>query len=130
MVVGQEETITIKMVRIDYKLDQLLQPTNLPEEVLKGRTIWLQQCAFCHDGVGTPTYNTLGPWLDADTVKARGDASIRVKILNGSSTMPGFQYSLSGPKVDEVVAFLKTVSSAQRPTADQKAGKAALPGGL
>src|SRR4051812_35383750 len=88
LLVAQERSIDIKMVKIDYKMDQLVKPSPLSDEASRGRALWVQRCAFCHDGVGTPTYNTVGPWLDADLVQARRDAAVRAKILKGSATMP------------------------------------------
>lgn len=130
ILVAQERTLDIKTVKVPYDMAKLLQPQKLSDDALKGRTLWLQKCAFCHDGVGTPTYNTYGPYLDAELVQKRGDAAVREKILKGSATMPGFQYGLNGTQVDEVIAFLKTISPDSKPTDAQKAGKAALPGDL
>ena len=130
MLVAQERTIDVKIVRIPYDMEELVQPSGLPDDVLKGRAIWVQRCAFCHDGVGTPTYNTFGPWLDAALVESRGEAAVRAKILDGSATMPGFQYGLRADQVDQVIAFLRTVTPDQQPTEAQKAGKAPLPGDL
>lgn len=104
---AQERTIELKVVNVAYDMAKLLQPSTLSDDALRGRVIWQQRCAFCHDGVGTPTYNTLGPYLEAELVQKRGDAALREKILKGSSTMPGFQYGLSAPQVDHVMAFLK-----------------------
>lgn len=105
----------------DYDMGLLLAPSPLPEAVLKGRVVWLQRCAFCHDGLGTPTYRTLGPWLDADTIRSMGEARVREKIAMGSARMPGFQYTLQPEQVDRLVAFLQSVSPDQKPTADQLA---------
>lgn len=130
VVVGQENGADVKIVKMPYDQQKLLKSLEhgLSDEAYKGRALWLQRCAFCHDGVGTPTYNTIGPWLDSEVVKARGDANVRAKILKGSSTMPGFQYGLTAAQVDQVIAFLKTISPDQKPTPEQKAGKARLPG--
>ena len=94
----------------EYDMGRLLAPAPQPEAVLKGRVLWVQRCAFCHDGLGTPTYRTLGPWLDADTIRSMGDARLREKIAMGSARMPGFQYSLQPEQVDRLVAFLKRVN--------------------
>jgi mono/diheme cytochrome c family protein len=115
----------IKVVTRDYDMKALLQTYEAPlsDEVRKGRNVWLQRCAYCHDGVGTPTYNTLGPWLDKEVVAKRGDSAVREKILKGSSTMPAFQWGLKPAQVDQVIAFIKTISPDQKPTEAQKSGK-------
>jgi streptogramin lyase/mono/diheme cytochrome c family protein len=104
-----------------YDMALLLAPSPLPEAALEGRIVWVQRCAFCHDGLGTPTYQTLGPWLDADSVRTLGDAHVREKIATGSARMPGFQYTLQPEQVNQLLAFLKSVSPDQKPTANQKA---------
>lgn len=119
----------VKVARRDYDMEQLLKPSSLSDDARHGRTIWLQRCAFCHDGVGTPTYNTFGPYLDAELVTRRGDAAVREKILKGSAAMPGFQYGLRAAQVDQLVAFLKTIGPDQKPTEAQRSGKSPLPGG-
>src|SRR5262249_45638573 len=118
-----EKTIELKVVKIPYKMEDLVKPSGLSDTELRGRGIWIQRCAFCHDGAGTSNYNTYGPWLDSTVVKERGDDAVRTKILKGSQTMPGFQAGLNAAQVDQVIAFLKTVSPNQKPTADQKARK-------
>ena len=130
MLAAQERTIDIEIVSVPYDMDELVRPSGLPDDVLKGRAVWVQRCAFCHDGLGTPTYNTFGPWLDAALVELRGEEAVRAKILDGSSTMPGFQYGLSTEQVDQVIALLRTVTPDQEPTEAQKAGKAPHPGDL
>ena len=130
MLVAQERTIDVEIVEVPYDMEELVRPSDVPDDVVKGRAVWVQRCAFCHDGLGTPTYNTLGPWLDAALVELRGEEAVRTKILNGSATMPGFQYGLSEEQVDQLIALLKTITPDQQPTEAQKAGKAPLPGDL
>ena len=120
---AQEPPHQLTVQRRDYDMRLLLTPTSLSEAALKGRATWVQRCALCHDGVGQPTYDTFGPWLDGDIVRSMGDARVREKIVTGSARMPGFQYSLSSAQLDELLAFLKTVTPDQKPTADQKAKK-------
>ena len=115
------KSIDLKVVKIEYKMAELLKPSGLSDTELRGRGIWIQRCAYCHDGVGTSNYNTYGPWLDSALVATRGDDAVRAKILRGSSTMPGFQHGLNATQVDQVIAFMKTISPSGAPTADQKA---------
>jgi mono/diheme cytochrome c family protein len=130
IVIGQEGTLPFKLVKIEYKMDQLRRTVPIAEDVAGGRVIWLQRCAYCHDGLGTPTYNTIGPWIDSSIVQARSEAKIRDKIANGSPLMPAFQYGLTAAQIDQVIAFLKSVSPDEKPTPEQKAGKTNLPGEL
>ena len=118
---AQEGANQLTVSRREYDKRQLLTPSSLSEAAMKGRTLWVQRCAYCHDGVGTPTYDTLGPWLDADTVRAGREALVREKIRTGSERMPGFQYSLQPEQVDQLFAFLKSVTPDQKPTPAQKA---------
>jgi mono/diheme cytochrome c family protein len=101
---------------------QLVASPQLSVAAIEGRTLWVQRCAYCHDGVGTPTYHTLGPWLDADTVQAMGDAGVRERITSSSARMPSFQYTLQTEQVDQLVEFLKSVTPDQKPTPDELAG--------
>jgi len=102
-----------------YDKGLLLAKPQLSEDALKGRAQWVQRCAYCHDGVGTPTYKTLGPWLDRETVRPEREASVRQFIATGSARMPGFRYTLQPEQVDQLLAFLKSVTPDQKPTADQ-----------
>jgi mono/diheme cytochrome c family protein len=104
-----------------YDTQQLLAKPQLSEEAIRGRAIWVQRCAYCHDGVGTPTYKTLGPWLDAETVKGDGEKVARQHIATGSDRMPGFRYTLLPEQVDELIALLKSVTPDQKPTASELA---------
>lgn len=118
----------IKVVTRNFDNSKLTAPTGLSEEAYTGRVIWLQKCAFCHDGVGQPTYKTMGPWLGAEVVKSFGEDSVRAFINNGDPRMPAFKYALDSKQVDDVIAFLKTIPSDQKPTANQLGGKREGPG--
>ena len=101
----------------------------VPEDVHRGRTLWLQRCAYCHDGVGQPSYRTMGPWIDAETMRQMGDARFRAVVAAGSERMPGFRYAFQPQQLNDLVTFLKTVSPDQKPTAQQLAGRSAGPEG-
>src|SRR5579863_7012778 len=57
---GDPTKITVTPYMYDTKL--LLSIPVPPDNVYRGRTIWLERCALCHDGVGQPNYHTMGPW--------------------------------------------------------------------
>jgi mono/diheme cytochrome c family protein len=54
-------------------------------------------------------YETYGPLLYREVIAERGDEAVREKIMDGSSSMPGFKYSLKPSEIDSIVAYLKTV---------------------
>ena len=116
-----------------YDRKQLLRSQAASENVRHGRALWLQRCAFCHDGVGQPTYRTMGPWLGAETVRVLGADALRAIIGAGTAQMPGFRYTLQPRQVAQLIEFLKPVPDDQKPTAAQLArqssGAAAEPGG-
>ena len=120
---GRDVTGAIMVTSRDYDLRALTTPPAIPEAAMRGRATWVQQCAWCHDGVGQPTYKTMGPWLSADTLRILGEDKVRAYIGKGSARMPGFQYTLKPQQVDELIALLKTVTPDQKPTAAQLAGR-------
>jgi mono/diheme cytochrome c family protein len=108
-----------------YDKKKLMQAVQLSDAEKRGRALWLQRCAFCHDGLGQPTYKTMGSWIGAPTVKTLGEDGIRGFILNGTEHMPSFRYGLQSQQIDDLLAFLKTVPADQQPTPSQLAGKIA-----
>ena len=121
---AQGSSSDVRVLTRDYDMRALLAAPQLSDAALRGRALWLQRCAYCHDGLGTPTYRTMGPWIDAARLQALGEARVRAKIADGSPRMPGFKYTLDQEDVDQLLAFLKTVSPDQKPTADQLGKKA------
>jgi mono/diheme cytochrome c family protein len=99
-----------KMVVTDYDMRKAATPPALSEVELTGKKLFVQRCALCHDLRGQPATTTVGPWIDREVVKARGDAAVRQKITQGSPRMPAWQYTLEPPQIDAVIAYLKTVS--------------------
>jgi mono/diheme cytochrome c family protein len=114
----------VTVVERDYDKKALLSAPPLSDEAYQGRVVWLQRCAYCHDGVGQPSYKTMGPWIDSDMVKALGDDTTKELISTGTPNMPAFKYDLDTDQLNAVVEFLKTVSPSQKPTDSQLAGKA------
>jgi mono/diheme cytochrome c family protein len=120
----QPDPTRITVIKRAYDKQALLHSAAISEEAYRGRTIWLQRCAYCHDGVGQPSYNTMGSWLGAETVQVLTEPAIRAIVAAGTERMPGFSYALTPQQVGEVIAFLKTVPSSQKPTPAQLAGRA------
>lgn len=98
------------VTRSDYDIPKLLRQLQVPGDVFRGRVLWVQRCAICHDGVGQPSYQTIGPWIDADTVKSLGEPAMRAIIAAGGAQMPEFRYDLNAQQVNDLLAFLKTVT--------------------
>jgi mono/diheme cytochrome c family protein len=103
-----------KMVVTDYDMRKAATPPPLSEVELKGKKLFVQRCALCHDLRGQPATTTVGPWVDAETVKARGEDAVRTKIADGSSRMPAWRYTLEPPQIEAVIAYLKKVTPDQR----------------
>jgi mono/diheme cytochrome c family protein len=111
-----------RIIKHDYDIKQLIDLSKVAPDVYRGRVLWLQECALCHDGVGQPSYHTLGPWLDAEMVKTLGEVAVRAIIADGTERMPEFRYNLQPQQVNDLIVFLNSVT--YKPTADQMAGKA------
>ena len=69
----------------DYDVPELLKQLQVPTDVFRGRVLWVQRCALCHDGLGQPSYQTIGPWIDADTLKNLGEPALRAIIAAGGA---------------------------------------------
>jgi mono/diheme cytochrome c family protein len=110
--------------RVYDKKVLLASHPELPEDVQIGRAIYQQKCAYCHDGVGQPTYKTMGDWLGGETVQSLGVDAMKAFINTGTTRMPGFQYDLDPKQLDDVIAFIKTIPSTDKPTQSQLDGKA------
>jgi mono/diheme cytochrome c family protein len=104
-----------RVTPIDYDMRKAVTPPSLSEDELNGKKLFVQRCALCHDLLGQPATATVGPWVDAETVKSRGEARVREQILKGSRRMPGWQYTLDARQVDQMIAYLKTVSPDMKP---------------
>jgi mono/diheme cytochrome c family protein len=92
-----------------YDMKALANAPTPPEDVHRGRAIWLQRCAYCHDGVGQPRYTEEG---------------VKAFVSVGTDRMPGFAHTLKPAQMNDIVAFLKTRGDDTKPTAAQLTGKA------
>ena len=100
-----------------YDMKKLVQPSKLSQHELEGRRLVVQRCAYCHDQAGPSA-----PWLDGERIKALGEESYREKIMKGSRRMPGWQYALSSEQLDQIMAYLKTVTPADKPVRGGRPG--------
>jgi mono/diheme cytochrome c family protein len=110
---GEATSSTPTVERVPYQTRVFMAPLMLTEAQLNGRRIVAQRCANCH--AGNPRQP--GPPLGRQIVETRGDAFIRDKVKNGSTLMPGFQYTLQPEQIDEIIAFLRTYSPPARSAA-------------
>jgi mono/diheme cytochrome c family protein len=98
-----------------YDMKKVAEPPALTAEQTQGRKLFVQRCALCHDPLGQPSGVVSGPWLDQTTVTRRGEDHLRKTILGGIRKMPGWQYTLQPIQVEQVIAYLRTVSPDRRP---------------
>ena len=108
---AQTPAPSVAVQRTAYDMKKVATPPGLSEAELEGRRLVVQRCAYCHD-LANPA---AAPFLDIERVKKVGEASFRDKILKGSRRMPGWQYALSSTQLDQIMAYVKTVTPNQRP---------------
>lgn len=105
-----------KVTRTDFDMREVVKPASLSPAETEGKRLWVQRCAICHDPLGQPAYpSSFGPWVDQETVKARGEDRIRQQIVTGSRRMPGWRYTLEPAQIEDIVAYVKTVTPSQKP---------------
>ena len=80
----------------------------LTETEWVGRFRFRQRCALCHAVQTTLSTDTWGPLLTQKNLVGREEA-VRRQILEGSSGMPAFKYSLEPVTIDAIIAYLKRV---------------------
>ena len=119
----QAEVLTPKLVVTDYDMKKAAAPSKLSANEFEGKKLFVQRCALCHSILGQPTVAVPGPWLDNTTVQ-RSETAAREKILNGSRRMPGWKHTFSSAQVDNVIAYIKTVTPEDRP---KPPGQVAVP---
>ena len=85
---------------------------SLSDHEQKGQKLYFQRCSICHLSVPR-RYQMYGPPLHQEIVAARGDDALRLKIMEGSLTMPGWKYTLKPADVDDIISYLKTVTRAE-----------------
>jgi mono/diheme cytochrome c family protein len=115
----------VKVTKRMYDKKILLSAPVLSNSEQTGRAIYQQRCAYCHDGVGQPTYKTMGDWIGGETLQGLGEEPFKAFVNAGTVRMPGFQYDLSSRQLDDLIAFIKTIPSSEKPTQNQLDGKAA-----
>jgi mono/diheme cytochrome c family protein len=89
---------------------------NLNDQEKRGEYLFLQRCALCHvtkygKEVAAPRHppvwvNLEGLFKDADSSK---ETEVRGFILEGTSRMPGWKYTLEAKQIDDLIAYLKTL---------------------
>jgi mono/diheme cytochrome c family protein len=112
---GQGQASPSKVSVTDYDMPKAAASLTLSDAELRGKKLFVQRCSLCHDLLGQPAASTVGPWVDGETVKSRGESAVREKIKTGSRRMPGFQYTFDAADIDRIVAYLKTVTPDQKP---------------
>ena len=103
-----------KIVRTEYDMEKVVARRARTDEQILGERIFVQRCALCHDPLGQPAGRTIGPWLNAATVKTRGEEALTF-ISTGIRGMPGWQYTLAPTQIYAVLEYLKTIPADQKP---------------
>ena len=83
---------------------------SLSDTELLGRFRFKQRCALCHAAQTNLSTAIWGPLLTQKNVVGREDI-VRRQIMEGSSRMPGFKYTLDPGTVDVIMAYLKRVET-------------------
>jgi mono/diheme cytochrome c family protein len=96
------------VVRRSYDMKLVVQSGTLTEEQKRGRDLFAGRCGICHT-------RPSGPWIDQITVQSKGEDAVRKHIREGSRAMPAQQYSLNARQIDELVAYLKVRTAADKP---------------
>jgi mono/diheme cytochrome c family protein len=94
--------------------------TRLTEQQTRGAGVFIQRCSLCHlaktFGAGGSKFccaASLGPSLGGRFVNItpEQEQAYRDIILNGGPTyMPSWKYGLTPEEIDDIIAYLKTLS--------------------
>jgi mono/diheme cytochrome c family protein len=94
--------------------------TKLTEQESRGAGVFIQHCSLCHlaktFGAGGSKFccvASLGPNLSGlfQNLTSDQEQAFRAIILNGGPTyMPSWKYGLAPEEIDDIVAYLKTLS--------------------
>jgi cytochrome c len=90
-------------------------PAHLSEAATRGKTVFAEKCALCHSAETTD--KKIGPGLKgfyqrgtftSDSSKVT-DQSVTKFIESGKGMMPPFKDTLEPAKIEDVVAYVKTL---------------------
>ena len=94
--------------------------TRLTEQQTRGAGVFIQRCSLCHlaktSGAGGSKFcgaPALGPTLSGRfaNITPEQEQAYRDIILNGGPTvMPSWKYGLTPDEIDDIIAYLKTLS--------------------
>ena len=91
----------------------------LTAQQVRGAGVFFQRCSLCHlakSGAGGSKYccvSSLGPDLSGrfNNLAADQEKAFKDIILNGGPTyMPSWKYGLTSEEIDDILAYLKTLS--------------------
>jgi len=93
-------------------------------DAVKGKTLF-QTCAGCHniandDRKMGPSLRTLFGKVTLRNGKHADDANVREIVLDGFNGMPSFRYAFSPGEIDDLMAFLHTLTGKPVPAAAGK----------
>jgi mono/diheme cytochrome c family protein len=75
---------------------------------LAGRNLFTQHCAVCHVKTLITAVRTYGPPLSQQSLGGL-DEVLLAFISTGTSSMPGFKYSLEPGEIRSIIGYLKTL---------------------
>ncbi len=102
-----------------YALHDVPPPASgLSPEELQGRSLWQQNCAFCHAADGTGQ-NWIGSFLEppprnltsAEFMAGMTRARLKQRIRDGlpNTSMPAWRHVLSDPQIDSIIDYISRV---------------------
>jgi len=114
--------VSPEIVITEYDLEVLVANSELAAEdesdIQQGKELFVWKCSVCHDARGQTAVadragGWVGPWLDAETISSLGEDGVRDTTMVGTARMPGWQYVLEPTQVDQIIAYLKTVTNTE-----------------
>ena len=78
-------------------------------DTLKGRSLYVANCAICHGQDGRSVMPGAPNFDRGTTTLLRADMTLLRAIRAGKNAMPAFQGRMSDPDILDVIAFMRTL---------------------
>ena len=90
---------------------QTLEPQRPPADAAReGKKMFQQRCSVCHMPPVLGDATPYGPLLSTESVVGKEDYAREI-IAQGAKRMPGFRYGLEPREIDNIIAYIKTVTT-------------------
>lgn len=90
------------------------EATAKPGDAVRGKTLFVRNCAGCHGAAGGGDgYRLLGPDpanLTSPSISRKSDADLLKTIHNGKPNMPAWKGNLSESQSRDVLAYVRTLA--------------------